>query len=218
MENHGESTHPVAAYQGGSILVEDNLYDQAHIFIGFPAPAPNDETYPPYKILSDVLGSGRSSPLFQEVREKRGMVYSIYSTMYRHIDHSLMIISGSTTPNHIEDCIRVSCQELVKVANGQIQDHDWERARNQIFMQLAQRADKVSGIAPAIASEMFTLKRLTTIQEMYDRYSTVTKEQVIAAAKTLLASAPTVTVAGNVGEGILTADPLDIVKNAFATA
>ena len=211
--NRGENTHDEAKYVGGTTLVPDERYDQAHVVLGFPAPAPHDANFARFKILADVLGSGMSSPLFQEVREKRGMAYSIGSGMMRNADHSIFVVQSATTPEHIENCIRIICQEIVKIANGEIQESDWDRARNQVFLQLAHRSDKVSGIAPLIATEYFALKKLVSINDLYEKYSSVTKEQVIATAKEVIASVPSLTIAGNTGASSI--DPAIIIHEVF---
>jgi len=211
LPNLGNNTFDSAEYVGGTTLVADSRYDQAHIILGFPAPSPYSDDFPRFKLLADVLGSGMSSPLFQEVREKRGMAYSIGSGMMRQSDHSLLIVQSATTAIHIESCLEITCQELMKIANGEIQDSDWDRARNQVFMGLAHRSDKVSGIAPLIATEMFTLNKVVSINDLYEQYTSVTKEDVIRAAKEVIRTMPSITIAGNTGGDSLR-DPSEIVK------
>ena len=65
-------------YRGGEFR-EDRDLDQVHIVLGFPSVGYGDPDYYPTLLLSTLLGGGMSSRLFQEVREKRGLVYSIYS-------------------------------------------------------------------------------------------------------------------------------------------
>ncbi len=215
LANLGENTFETAEYVGGTTLVSDERYDQAHILLGFPAPSPYSDDFPRFKLLSDVLGSGMSSPLFQEVREKRGMAYSIGSGMMRQSDHSVLVVQSATTAMHIESCLEITCQEIMKIANGEIQDSDWSRARNQVFLQLAHRSDKVSGIAPLIATEMFTLNKVISINDLYEQYTSVTKEDVIRAAKELILTVPSIAIAGNTGGDGLR-NPSEIVQEILS--
>ena len=217
VKNLGENTHTPYNYVGGVALVPDSRYDQSHIVLGFPAASPQDEDeFAQYQILSSILGSGMSSPLFQEVREKRGMAYSIGSGIYKQNDHSMVVIQGSTTPENIESCIRVSCEELKRIADGTIQESDWKRARNQVFLSLAKITEKTNGIAPMIATDLFINKKIKSISERYEKYIAVTQEDIINAAKKLISTVPTIAIAGNMGEEN-TIDAAKIVKDALSS-
>ena len=192
---------PVPAnYVGGTAVVKDDRYDQAHLYIGFPAPGTYSSDIHSYDLLSDILGSGMSSPLFQEVREKRGLCYSVGAGVSQQPDHSMFLINGSTTADKVDEFLVTSCNELVKIAKGEIEDSDWERARNQIINQVVTRFDSTTRLARTLADDFFNLGRIQTMDEIIASYMGVTREQVIAAANALLLSKPTIVVAGNAAD------------------
>lgn len=208
-----ETQTPVPAnYVGGTAVVKDDRYDQAHLFIGFPAPGSYSDECCSFDLLSDILGSGMSSPLFQEVREKRGLCYSVGSGLSQQPDQSMFIIHGSTTADKVDEFLVTSCNELVKIAKGEIEDSDWERARNQIISHIVTRFDSTTKLARTLADDFFNLGRIQTMDEIISSYMAVTQEQVIAAANALLLTKPTIVVAGNATE----ADYETLVSEALA--
>jgi predicted Zn-dependent peptidase len=87
--------------------------------------------------------------------------------------------------------------ELVKIANGTIEDTDWERARNQVTRQIVSRSESSMSLAQMSAAQLFALGHTRSLSDMKKRYLNVTREEVIAAARELISSVPTIIVAGN---------------------
>jgi len=202
----GEKITAVAPiYAGGQAVVRDDRYDQAHLFIAFPAPGTMDDDYAVYDLLSDVLGGGMSSPLFQQVREERGLCYSIGAGMSPQPDSSLFLLNGATTAENVDEFLVTACAELAKIAKGEISDDDWTRALNQTVRQIVSRSEKPIAVAQQVASDMQTGGKVRTMSEQVERYNKVTRDDVIAAAKTLLTLNPTVVVAGNAADKDYTA-------------
>lgn len=201
-----------AVYTGGETRVIETTYDQAHIILAFDAPGRWEAAYAPYNFLADLIGTGMSAPLFQEIREKRGMCYSVGSAMFESDDNSLFLIHGSTGPEKVEKMMQLACAELAKVAAGEINETDWTRARNQFRRQLAQFSDSLMMKSSSMISQLLGQGRVQSTEEVRAVYDNVTKEQVIAAAKALLTSEPTVVVAGNAPD----VPYMPIVKAALA--
>ena len=190
----------IASYVGGSKNVIDTSYDQAHLYVAFEAPGSNSADFARFDLLSDVLGGGMSSPLFQEVREKRGLCYSVSSGMMDGADTSLFIIDGSTTPDKVNDFLGRACGELAKIAAGHVDENDWKRARNQVIRRVISRSDGASGSARTIAHDLFSYGRVRSTDEMMAVYSGVTKEDIVRAAQELIASKVSVAVVGNASD------------------
>jgi predicted Zn-dependent peptidase len=185
-------------YVGGVSINQDDRFDQAQLMVAFPAPGTEDDDFVVYDLLSDILSSGASSPLFQEVREKRALCYSVGSFMAPASDESLFMLAGSCTPNNVVEFISTACTELAKIAAGEITDEDWFRARNQVKRQAVTMSENTSRTARKVASDLFRRGRTVPSAELVASYMAVTKEQVIAAAKALTSTAtPTISIAGN---------------------
>ena len=103
-----------ARYGGGEFREARDL-DQVHIVLGFPSVGYGDRDYYPTLLLSTLLGGGMSSRLFQEVREKRGLVYSIYSFSSPFLDGGLFGIYAGTGESEAEELMPVTLEELRKV-------------------------------------------------------------------------------------------------------
>ena len=97
---------PDARYRGGEFR-EDRDLDQVHIVLGFPSVGFGDPDYYPTLLLSTLLGGGMSSRLFQEVREKRGLVYAIYTFASVYRDGGVFGIYAGTGPAEIAGLVPV---------------------------------------------------------------------------------------------------------------
>lgn len=187
-------------YEGGLSVYQDDRFDQAQVYLSFPAPGMETADYARFDVLADVLGGGMSAPLFQEVREKRGLCYSVASGMFGQEGCSLLVIRGSTTPKNLNEFIKVSAEQLARIANGDVDPGEFERALNSTRFQIAQREEKPLSLARAAAGDIFLRGRIRSVEEVLADYEAVTLESVIAAAKELLTSVPTIVVAGNAPE------------------
>jgi predicted Zn-dependent peptidase len=194
----GETPAPVPTqYVGGTTLILDGRFSQAHIHMAFPCPGSVDDDFARFDLLSDVLGTGMSSPLFQEVREKAGLGYVVSAGLFPHNDRSLFVVGGACSAGHVSEFMKKSLGELVKIANGTIEDTDWERARNQVTRQIVSRSESSMSLAQMSAAQLFALGHTRSLSDMKKRYLNVTREEVIAAARELISSVPTIIVAGN---------------------
>ncbi|MDP9196218.1 MAG: insulinase family protein, partial [Pseudomonadota bacterium] len=119
-----------AVWSGGDFR-ENRTLEQLHLVFGFQGPGYHDPDYYTVSILSTLLGGGMSSRLFQEVREKRGLVYSIHTFSSAFEDGGLFGIYAGTGPEHAAELIPVVCDELQKVEND-LTEAEFERARAQL--------------------------------------------------------------------------------------
>lgn len=198
MQGGDANTHEPAEYKGGVKVISDPRFDQAHVHVGFGAPGENDPGYPAYLLLANLLGGGMSSPLFQEVRENRGLCYAIGAAMSGAEDHSIFVIHGNTTPEHLNELLAVSAQELKKVVDGNIDPVDFERAVNTVMFSLASRDEKAMRMIQYAARDIFRKGEIEPTEALMARYQAVCIEDVIEAAQALLKTPITVCIAGNV--------------------
>jgi len=119
-----------ADYQGGEMRLAKDL-EQSHFILGFQGINRLDEDYYAAQVLSSILGSGMSSRLFQEVREKRGLVYSIFSFHSGYQDDGQFGIYAGTGPEKLDEIIPVICDEVLKVG-GDVTGEELDRAKAQL--------------------------------------------------------------------------------------
>jgi predicted Zn-dependent peptidase len=116
-----------ARYVGGYRHVDDD-YEQTSIALGWPIPARTDPTYPTYELLGELLGGGMSSPLFQSVREQRGLAYQIDAWGEGHDDCGTLQITAGVAPRNLRVFFDVVCTELTALTR-RIAPEDLERTR-----------------------------------------------------------------------------------------
>jgi predicted Zn-dependent peptidase len=110
------ATEP-ARYVGGDFREERDL-EQLHLVLGFPGLSLGDPDYYAAAVLSTAFGGGMSSRLFQEVREKRGLVYAIHSFVHGYRDGGLFGIYAGTGEAEAAELMPVLCDETMRLADG----------------------------------------------------------------------------------------------------
>ena len=173
-----------ARYEGGDRRVDRPL-EQLHLTLGFPGFSYGDDDFYAGQLLSSILGGGMSSRLFQEVREKRGLAYSVYSFSGSLADGGMFGIYAGTGPDQADELSRVIAAEVKKLCE-QVGDDEFERARTQLkastLMALENSGSRVEGFA----RQLFVFGRIVPMAELVENLNAVTKEQVMAAALSLI--------------------------------
>lgn len=176
---------PVTArYVGGEeCLVSD--HEQAHLVLGLEGRAYNSDGFYAAQILAAILGGGMSSRLFQEVREKRGLCYSVYSFHWAFADSGIFGIAASTGENEVSDLLPVILDELRK-ATQNITEEEVIRVRNQIRAGLLMSLESPSSRAGQLARQQILWGRPIPLQETVDRINRITADRVMLIASQIL--------------------------------
>lgn len=165
-----------ARYIGGENRILSD-HEQAHIVLGFEGRAYNSDGFYAAQILASILGGGMSSRLFQEVREKRGLCYSVYSFHWAFADSGIFGVAASTGENEVTDLIPVVVDELLK-ATETITDDEVLRVRNQIRAGLLMSLESPSSRAGQLARQQILWGRPIPLQETVDRINRITADRV----------------------------------------
>ena len=190
---HPAETDP-ARYQGGDFREERDL-EQVHIVLGFDGITYQDPDYYAASVLSTLLGGGMSSRLFQEVREKRGLVYSIYSFASSYDDGGLFGIYAGTGEDEVAELIPVMCDEIVKVGGG-VREIEVLRARAQLKASILMSLESTSSRCEQLARQMAIYRRPISVAEVVASIEAVTPEDCARVARRLFATTPTVAAIG----------------------
>jgi predicted Zn-dependent peptidase len=143
---------------GGGEFREVRELDQVHIVLGFPAVAYGDPDYYPAMLLSTLLGGGMSSRLFQEIREKRGLVYSVYSFTAPYLDGGLFGIYAGTGESEAAELMPVTLDELHKVQTD-VTDVELARARAQVKASLLMSLESTGSRCEQLARQLSPASR-----------------------------------------------------------
>jgi len=165
-----------ASYVGGEQrLVSD--HEQAHIVLGMEGRAYNSDGFYAVQILASILGGGMSSRLFQEVREKRGLCYSVYAFHWAFADSGIFGVAASTGEEEVAELLPVVLDELRK-ATETITDEEVIRVRNQIRAGLLMSLESPSSRAGQLARQQILWGRTIPLQETVERINRITADRV----------------------------------------
>jgi predicted Zn-dependent peptidase len=189
---------PAVNYIGGDFRDDQDL-EQLHFLLGFPGAAITDSDYYAQSVLSSLLGGGMSSRLFQEVREKRGLVYAIYTFASAYRDGGIFGIYAGTGAAEIGELVPVVCDELCKVIDGVV-EAEISRARAQLKAGLLMSLESTMSRAEQLGQHLLLFGRPISTQEIIARIDGVDAPAVRRAAARLFASKPTIAAMGPVAQ------------------
>ena len=186
-----------ASYQGGDYREAREL-EQVHVLLGFESVSYLDKDYYTTSVLSTLFGGGMSSRLFQEVRERRGLVYSIYSFHSSYHDGGLFGIYAGTGEDEVEELIPVVCDELSKLS-AQVAEEEVARARTQLKASLLMSLEHSGARCEQLAQQILFYGRPLAVDEIVGRIEAVDIAGVRRMADRLAAGRPTLASLGPVG-------------------
>ena len=191
------SPKAAAARYGGGEFREARELDQVHIVLGFPCVGYGHADYYPTLLLSTLLGGGMSSRLFQEVREKRGLVYSIYSFSSPFMDGGLFGIYAGTGESEAAELMPVTLEELRKVQHA-VTEAELSRARAQVKASLLMSLESTGSRCEQLARQLQVFGRVIPTAETVAKINAVNTADVCQAAARIFRAAPTLATLGPV--------------------
>jgi len=192
-----DKTEP-AQYKGGDFREGRDL-EQVHVLLGFDSVGYLDPEYYAASVLSTLFGGGMSSRLFQEVREKRGLVYSVYSFVSAYRDGGMFGIYAGTGESEVGELIPVVCDELRKVARDAT-DEEVVRARAQLKASILMSLESTNARCEQLAQQILIYGRPLSVDEVVGKIEAVGAEDVRRLAERLAAGRPTLASLGPIGK------------------
>ncbi|OJU03828.1 peptidase M16 [Metarhizobium album] len=184
-----------AIYTGGEVREGRDLMD-AQVLLGFEGKAYHARDFYCSQILANILGGGMSSRLFQEVRENRGLCYSVYAFHWGFSDTGIFGVHAATGGENLPELVPVIVDELRK-SSERIDQQEIERARAQIRAQLLMGQESPAARAGQMARQMMLYGRLITNQELMERLAGITTERLTdLAGRLFFDKAPTLSAIG----------------------
>jgi predicted Zn-dependent peptidase len=166
------------------VLNHEKQLEQAHICMGGPGISQTDKARYAAYLLNTALGGGMSSRLFQEVREKRGKVYSIFSFLSSHIDCGYFGIYAGTNPEWVDEVLEITLGELKQVAREGLKASELERAKSQLKGNLLLGLESTDSRMNRLARNEIYFRRDIPVEELARDIEAVTNDQVIELAGT----------------------------------
>ncbi|MEI6985213.1 MAG: pitrilysin family protein [Rhodospirillaceae bacterium] len=183
-----------ACYRAGEYRESRDL-EQLHMIIGFNGIDVFDPGYYAQSVLSTLLGGGMSSRLFQEVREKRGLAYTIYSFVGTYRDGGLFGIYAGTGPDQVGELVPILCHEIMRVVEDVTED-ELARARAQLKAGTLMALESTMARCEHLGQQLLVYGRPVPTEEVVRKINAVDLEAVRLAAARLRLSKPTVAAIG----------------------
>jgi predicted Zn-dependent peptidase len=171
-----EDVEPTADGKRGYTHI-DAQTEQVHIGLAYDAPPDTDEQSMLQRAAVSVLSGGMSSRLFTEVREKRGLCYSVYASYAGMRDRGAVLGYAGTTTPRAQETLDVFMGELRRIAEG-VEADELQRSLVGMKAKLVMQGESSGARAGAIAADLYVHGRPRTLAELADRVDSVTLEDV----------------------------------------
>ena len=158
-------------------LTEQKPLDQTHLVMSFPAPNYRDPRVYQLQVLASILGGGMSSRLFQEVREKRGLCYSVFAFGTTYEDSGQLGVYAATSPDHTPDLIGVMAAVMLSMMD-EITLKEIDRAKAQLKTSIVMNLESASSRADQIARQFLAFGEVPDMKSLIAKIEAVTIAQV----------------------------------------
>ena len=186
-------THPVSIFPG--VVHEAKKSEQAHIAIIYPAPPRSADDFYAAQVAATVLSGSGSSRLFTEVREKRGLVYSVSAAYSPFRSGAITLLYAGTRADRTDETLEVCLAEVNRLAED-ISTEEFERAKSVILGRLRTVGELVAARSSALVDDLLFQGTPRSLGEILDGVSSVTLEQARAAARHYTPTPRTIAVLG----------------------
>lgn len=181
----GARLHRWPSRVSGGLVVRKKPLEQAHVCLGLPGVSlDHKDLYAAYA-LNAVLGGSVSSRLFQEVREKRGLAYSIYSFLSSYSDSGAFTVYAATRPREAARVAELACREIRRLRADGIGREELERTKNQMKGGLMLSLENSQSRMSRLAKDELHLGRHASLEEMLGEIDRLNGKQLLRLAEDL---------------------------------
>ena len=194
--------------EGRGVRLVSRGIEQANLVLGCAALSRTDDRRFPLGVLNAALGGGMSSRLFQEVREKRGLAYSVYSFTSQHADAGLWGVYVGCLPSKADDVLSICRDEIAKVVSGGLTGAELERGKGQLRGSMVLGLEDPSSRMSRLGKSELVYPRLEPVDDILASIEAVTHDDVRAVAADILAKPKVLAVVGPFDDTTAFADAL----------
>lgn len=182
-------------YGAGRVHVRSRPTEQAHVAVGMPGVALGDDDKVAFGLLTNILGGGMSSRLFQTIREQRGLAYSTYAYGISYTDGGLVGAYAGTTPAKLDEVCGLLVDELDRFVDDLTED-EVRRARSAAKGGLVLALEDTGSRMTRLGKRLITGRPLETVDEELAKLDAVDLDQVRGVAKRVLGHPRSICVVG----------------------
>ena len=161
-----------------AVTARRKAIEQNHLILAFPAPSYLDDRRPQVMLLNALLGGGCSSRLFQQLREERGLCYSVYSYVADHADTGLLGIYAGVSRDQEWAALEGARRVALELADHGPSQEEVDRVREQAKANLLMGSESVQARMSHLGSSALLYGRVRETEELLDLYDAVTREQL----------------------------------------
>jgi len=161
--------------------------EQYNLCLGAPGIARSDRRRFAASLLDGILGGSASSRLFQEIREKRGMAYAVYSFTGQYTDTGLVGIYLGTREDNLAACVEIAAEQVADIAAGNLRDQELERAKENVKGRIMLSMESTSNRMSRLGKSLITDTELLSFDRIIAEIDAVEPEAVSELAGLLLA-------------------------------
>ncbi|HEX9030940.1 MAG TPA: pitrilysin family protein [Streptosporangiaceae bacterium] len=181
---------------GTGVRLLSRPIEQANLVLGCAGMSRTDDRRFALGVLNAALGGGMSSRLFQEIREKRGLAYSVYSFGSQHADIGMWGIYAGCLPAKADDVLAICAEEIAKVCAGGLTDEELDRGKGQLRGSMVLGLEDPASRMTRIGKSELVYPRLEPVDEILARIESVTLDDVREVASAILTQPKALAVVG----------------------
>jgi predicted Zn-dependent peptidase len=161
--------------------------EQYHVCLGAPGISRSDRRRFAASLLDSILGGSASSRLFQEIREKRGMAYSVYSFASQYTDTGLIGIYLGTRAENLAPSLDIAAEQLADIAGGNLRPNELKRAKENLKGRIHLSMESTSNRMTRLGKSLITDTELLSFERIIEEIEAVEPEEVSELAGLLFA-------------------------------
>jgi predicted Zn-dependent peptidase len=165
-------------HNSGNILLYTKEIEQTHIALGVKGPSTTDPRRYAVNLLNTILGGNMSSRLFQEIREHRGLAYSVYSFVSSHVDTGMFGAYAAVEPEQVRETIRIMVKEMKNLRDTPVGTSEVLDAKEFAKGNLLLASESVDNQMARLAQNELNLERFVPVSEILDNIDCVTPSDI----------------------------------------
>lgn len=174
--------------------------EQAHVAVVWPGVAADDPDRHAWSVCNQIFGGGLSSRLFQEIREERGLAYSVFSSVAAYSDAGSVVAYAGTSPERVGEVRKLVVETAAELVADGVTDREWEVARGYLEGASLLGLEDSGSVMARLGNHLCAKGRVTPLEEQLVKLRAVTPDDVHRVARRLLDTVPAVCGVGPITE------------------
>jgi predicted Zn-dependent peptidase len=177
---------PLAQLPGPGLRFQRKETEQYHLCLGATGISRSDRRRFAASLLDSILGGSASSRLFQEIREKRGMAYAVYSFGAQYTDTGILGVYVGTREENLAPCVEICVEQIGEIAAGRLRKGELERAKESLKGRIVLSLESTSNRMSRLGKSLVTDTELLTLERVIAEIEAVEADELAELAAVLL--------------------------------